>query len=197
MNIKPCWIWKKCTIIDSAYKSECMGTIRNMLHKWKNTSQLGKCFMIGKMLLVLLGFINLQILEFHSYVVPVYPYTRSNIIANDNHKIAWPFFFFQIHQAMVLIQRGGMVDTHTYNAKINLVSNAKLVHKSFTKFLNVYAYMYMQSLSEKIVECLKMEILTNISKEGAGNRCFNQAHWLQFHLSVLLRLAIKLMMALS
>lgn len=52
----------------------------------------------------------------------------------------------------------GMVDTHTYNAKINLVSNAKLVHKSFTKFLNVYAYMYMQSLSEKIVECLKMEI---------------------------------------
>lgn len=50
-----------------------------------------------------------------------------------------------------------MVDTHTY-AKINLVSNAKLVHKSFTKFLNVYAYMYMQSLSEKIVECLKMEI---------------------------------------
>lgn len=76
---------------------------------------------------------------------------------------------------MVLIQRGGMVDTHT-NAKINLVSNAKLVHKSFTKFLNVYAYMYMQSLSEKIVECLKMEILTNISKEGAGNRCFNQAH---------------------
>lgn len=77
---------------------------------------------------------------------------------------------------MVLIQRGGMVDTHTYNAKINLVSNAKLVHKSFTKFLNVYAYMYMQSLSEKIVECLKMEILTNISKEGAGNRCFNQAH---------------------
>lgn len=77
---------------------------------------------------------------------------------------------------MVLIQRGGMVDTHTC-AKINLVSNAKLVHKSFTKFLNVlYAYMYMQSLSEMIVECLKMEILTNISKEGAGNRCFNQAH---------------------
>lgn len=84
-----------------------------------------------------------------------------------------------------------MVDTITY-AKINLVGNAKLVHKSFTKFLNVYAYMYMQSLSEKIVECLKMEILTNISKEGAGNQCFNQAHWLQFHLSVLLRLAIKL-----
>lgn len=75
---------------------------------------------------------------------------------------------------MVLIQRGGMVDTHTC-AKINLVSNAKLVHKSFTKFLNVYSYMYMQSLSEKIVECLKIEILTNVSKEGTGNRCFNQA----------------------
>lgn len=68
-----------------------------------------------------------------------------------------------------------MIHIHTY-AKINLVSNAKLVHKSFTKFLNVYAYKDMQSLSEKIVECLKMEILTNISKEGAGNRCFNQAH---------------------
>lgn len=47
-----------------------MGTIRNMLHKWENASQLGKCFMIdGKMLLVLLGFKNLQILEFHSYIV--------------------------------------------------------------------------------------------------------------------------------
>lgn len=52
-----------------------MGTIRNMLHKWENASQLGKCFMIGKMLLVLVGFKNLQILEFHSYMVPVYPYT--------------------------------------------------------------------------------------------------------------------------
>lgn len=108
---------KNAPFNDSAYKSECMGTIRNMLHKWENASQLGKCFMIGKMLLVLLGFINLQILEFHSYMVPVYPYTQSNIIATDNHKIAWPFFFFQIYQAMVLIQRGGMVDTHTYICK--------------------------------------------------------------------------------
>lgn len=49
-----------------------------MLHNWEN----------GKMLLILLGFINLQILEFHSYMVPVYPYTQSNIIATDNHKIA-------------------------------------------------------------------------------------------------------------
>lgn len=65
-----------------------MGTIRNMLHKWENASQLGKCFMIGKMLLVLQGFKNLQILEFHSYMVPVYQYTRSNIIVTENHKIA-------------------------------------------------------------------------------------------------------------
>lgn len=27
-----------------------MGTIGNMLHKWENASQLGKCFTIGKML---------------------------------------------------------------------------------------------------------------------------------------------------
>lgn len=55
------------------------------------------------------------------------------------------FFFLQIYQAMVLIQRGGMVDTHTY-AKINLVSNAKLVHKSFTKFLNVYVCNHVYAI---------------------------------------------------
>lgn len=79
-----------------------MGTIGNMLHKWEvlhnweNDSPLGKCFTIGKMLLVLLGFINLQILVFHSYMIPVYSYTQNNIIVTDNHKIA--FFFKYIEQ---------------------------------------------------------------------------------------------------
>lgn len=65
-----------------------------MLHNWENASPLEKCFTIGNMLLVLLGFINLQILVFHSYMIPVYSYTQSNIIVTDNHKIA--FFFSNI-----------------------------------------------------------------------------------------------------
>lgn len=127
---------KNAPFNDSAYKSEYMGTIRNMLHKWENASQLGKCFMIGKMLLILLGFINLQILEFHSYMVPVYPYTQSNIIATDNHKIAWPFF------SSNLSSNG--FDTKTGNGWYNYICKNKSSKQCQTGTQIIY----------KIFECL-------------------------------------------
>lgn len=53
------------------------------------------------------------------------------------------FSFLQIYQAMVLIQRRGMVDTHTY-AKINLSkqcqTGTQIIYKVFEcLFIHVYA----------------------------------------------------------